>query len=689
MNTPLRKQPLLAFTILATFATEGWTQTAPHSLEEVTVYGEQGTTRSATKLGLTLYETPQTVTAVSRAQMDDFALNNIGDLLDYVPGVTVEEVETNRTYYTARGFDIVNFQYDGVGVPFIGGLNLGQQDTAIYEKVEVVKGAAGLITGLANPSATINYSRKRPTDDLSMATQLSLGQWDKVRVDGDVSGALGSKLRGRAVIAYDDADSYLNRNENRTNLAYGIVEFDLTDTTLLTLGHSYDDNQSQGVLWGALPLVYSDGSPTNYSVSTSNAPDWTFADTEENQTFVEIKQRLTDNWSLNGVATHNRAEFESELFYVYGQPDATTEIGLNGWASAYQREEKQDNFELYVSGDIDFAGQSHSLVLGLSYSDTQLSEASATDPVNGFPVLGADWARGNSPRPSFTEFNPETSSTDIDIKQKAIYAAAKVNLRANLALLLGARTTDIEQSGSSYGGAADADAKKTVPYAGVTYEIIDNLMLYGSYNEVFKQQTWVNAELRPLGSTTGKSTEIGLKKSLNQGQGTLTLALFQSEQENFGDFIGRNNAGIAIYEGIALESEGFEIEFSGELLPGLNIGAGFTKVDVENDSGESIRQFIPSEILKLSGSYVIPGLEQFKIGGIIKWQDDIQAEGIEFTQDAFTVIDLAAHYHVSERIKLSLNVENITDEKYLNSLYWTQAYYGEPRNVSASISWTY
>ena len=89
------------------------------TLENVYVYGEQGETDTATKLDLTIFETPQTVTAVSRIQLDEFALNSINDVLDYTPGVTVEEVETDRTYYTARGFDIVNFQYDGVGVPFL------------------------------------------------------------------------------------------------------------------------------------------------------------------------------------------------------------------------------------------------------------------------------------------------------------------------------------------------------------------------------------------------------------------------------------------------------------------------------------------------------------------------------------------------------------------------------------------
>ena len=114
------------------------------NIETIFVYGEPDKTKTATKLNLSVFETPQVVSVISRDQIDDFSLRETNSLLAYVPGVTVEQVETGRTYYTARGFDIVNFQYDGVGVPFSYGLTQGHDDTTIYEQVEIVKGATGL-----------------------------------------------------------------------------------------------------------------------------------------------------------------------------------------------------------------------------------------------------------------------------------------------------------------------------------------------------------------------------------------------------------------------------------------------------------------------------------------------------------------------------------------------------------------
>lgn len=693
MSFPFSRSLMAAMSFLVVFPAMGdeannGDKHPPHRVEEVHVYGESGKTDVATKLALSVMETPQTITSISRVQLDDFALTGVNDVIDYSPGLTVEEIETDRTYYTARGFDIVNFQYDGVGIPFISGLNLGQQDTAIYEKVEVVKGSAGLITGLANPSATINYVRKRPTENLKASAAVSLGEWNGRRIDTDVSGPLSSAVNGRVVVAYDEGESYLDRHEDKTKIAYGVVDFQLSENSKVTLGHSYDNSHSTGVLWGALPLLYSDNTQTDYDVSTSTAPDWTFADNVQEQSFAEFTHALSNNWQINAHVIQNKGRYDSELFYVYGSPDPETEVGLNGWSSAYQRDEEQTNAELFVNGDLQLLGSTHQVVVGYSHSDTKLKEKSFSDLVNGFPVLGADWAEGNTPAMNFDSHDPATQASDVELSQKAIYIATRWNIADKGAVLLGARRTELEQNGISYGGDSNADADETVPYAGLTWNIGDSLVAYASYSEVFKQQTWVNSDFAPLGPTLGESSEFGLKKSFNNERATLTIARFTSDQDNFGVFIERVGD-IAVYEGATLESSGYEIEFSGEVSNGLNIAAGYTLVDIEDSAGNDARPFIPEKLIKLSATYALPFLPELRIGGVLKWQDDITTSSGLVKQDAYSLVDLALHYQINESISTSFNIENISDEKYLNSLYWDQGYYGAPRNISASIRWNY
>ena len=158
-------------------------------------------------------ETPQSVSVVTRAQIEDFQLNDINDLLKTVPGVQVQAQETDRIYYSARGFDIQTFQIDGIGLPFAFEVQTGSIDTAIYDHIDVVRGAPGLLSSTGNPSAVVNFIRKRPTRLFQVSGSAQYGSYDHLRLDADVSAPLTNdgSIRARAVGAYLDEDSYLDR----------------------------------------------------------------------------------------------------------------------------------------------------------------------------------------------------------------------------------------------------------------------------------------------------------------------------------------------------------------------------------------------------------------------------------------------------------------------------------------------
>lgn len=660
------------------------------NIETVYVYGESDKTKTATKLNLTVLETPQVMSVISRDQIEDFSLREINSLLAYVPGVTVEQVETGRTYYTARGFDIVNFQSDGMGVPFSYGLTQGHDDTAIYEQVEVVKGATGLITGLANPSATINYLRKRPTEEMQASVAGSAGSWNQYRLDGDISGPIiADKLNGRLVVAKQDGDSYLDRYGKELTVFYGIVSGAITDTTRFTLGHSINDSHSDGNSSGALPLFYSDGSLTNYDVSTNTAPNWAYQDVKQTRTFVELEQDLGDSWMAKAVYTRNDLDSEWTSLYLAGAPDPVTEEGLLAHASLYQAADKEEIVDLFINGSFSLLGREHELVAGINLADIKLTGRSVyTDEWNYNPI-GAAWAEGKTALPEFDVYDAASQSTYIDQKQDSYYVSTRLNLTDKLSVLLGARTVDIEQDGISYGAPQTASDKETVPYAGITYEILQGTMLYASYSEVFNAQTWVDANLLPLGAVRGESSEIGFKQEVFAGKAVLTLAYFKSTQENFGEWVTRDTtSGLNIYRGVGFESDGFEVELAGEVLTGLNISAGYTQVKVEDDNGDSTRRFIPTQQFKLATAYNISAVLGLRMGAGINWQNEIHY-GDTQVQGDYALVDLFARYALTANLTLALNVNNAGDEKHLLSPQWGQANYGAPRNVMSSITWRY
>ena len=194
---------------------------------------------TATRMVLKPRETPQSISVITRQHMDDFALDNVDDVMRHTPGITVSAYDTDRTNYYSRGFSINNFQYDGIpsavrNVAYSAGNTLS--DMAIYDRIEVLKGASGLLSGAGSLGGTINLVRKKPTSDFHAHITTGAGSWDNYRTEADVSGPLteSGNVRGRAVAAYQDRQSYIDRYSNQSSVFYGILEFDLSPDTLLT-----------------------------------------------------------------------------------------------------------------------------------------------------------------------------------------------------------------------------------------------------------------------------------------------------------------------------------------------------------------------------------------------------------------------------------------------------------------------
>jgi outer-membrane receptor for ferric coprogen and ferric-rhodotorulic acid len=642
---------------------------------------------AATKLELTPRQTPQSISTITGARLQDFKLNSVNDALKYTTGIQVQEVETDRTYYSARGFDITNFQYDGIGIPFVYGNVEGDLDTAIFERVEVVRGANGLMSGTGNPSATINFVRKRPTLAPQARVDLTAGSWDKRRIDVDVSGALSEagNVRGRAVYANENKNSYLDRYSREKNIFHGVIEVDLDDSTLFTLGHTLQKSDANSPMWGALPLNFSDGSATDYSRSTSTSSDWAFWDVQENRTFAELAHNFANGWQAKAVLTHVEKKGDSSLFYVYGTPDRDTGLGLFSYPSEYQEKNKQLIADLYASGPFALAGREHELVVGGSWSKSELEDMSWYDSTTGTALPPLQQWTGSIGRP----LNDNgTAGSDFTDRMQSLYSAARWSLSDNLNLITGVRVVDVDSDGTSYGRSKSTSySSEVVPYAGLVYDLNEQYSVYASYSEIFDPQTKQDVSGNRLAPVEGVNYEAGIKAELLDDKVNLSLAVFRTEQDNVAAVAG-TNGGTVFYKGVqGITSEGYEVEVSGELLQGLQATAGYTYVDIRDAEDRHAVTYSPKHMLRASTTYRVPGMEQLKVGASMSWQDDVY-NGIA-EQDAYALVNLMASYEIDRNWTVSANLNNLTDEKYLTSLYWTQAYYGAPRNASMTVSWNY
>ncbi|WP_372858562.1 TonB-dependent siderophore receptor [Pseudoalteromonas sp.] len=670
-------------------------------LEKVAVYGQHHKNyiteeaQSATKLGLTIKETPQSISVVSRALMDDFSLDDINAVLESTPGVTVEQIETDRTYFKARGFEITNFLIDGLGTPQTSGSIQGTLDTAIYDRVEIVRGANGMMTGAGNPSATVNMVLKKPTYTTQAHASASYGSWNNKRVDIDVSTPINDEHAVRAVFTKQDKESYLDRYETDKTIAYLAYEGKLTDDTLLSINYVNQQKDADSPLWGALPLYYTDGSPTDYDESTSTAADWSYWDNSAERIYVTLEQNLSATWVAKARYAHIKNEQNSELFYVYGTPDKETGLGLTGYASRYDYKDTQDLFDLYASGKFELFSLEHDLSFGISQANMDFNDQSLYDysTGNGFPAM-PDLATWDGIVPEATLADAPNGS-DVQNTQRSAYVSTRIKLAEPLSILAGVRYTDWETKGTAYSVVQTRDDSEVIPYIGTVYDFTESLSAYASYTETFVPQKELDINAEQLAPVIGKSAEVGLKAQLLGDQVFVTLAYFDAKQDGLAVALPDSlPSDTRYYAADGINSDGFEIELSGRLTDDLSASISFSNLSIDGD--ELVKDYTPENQLKMAATYQVPFIDGLTLGANYRWQDSISRVQVKdpagnalatTKQDAYGLLDLMATYEITQNVGVTFNVNNSTDEKYINSLYWAQGYYGAPRNYSLSVNW--
>ncbi|MFW6403068.1 TonB-dependent siderophore receptor [Acinetobacter baumannii] len=669
---------------------------AEQSSEQTKAYNVKNSS-SATKLNIEAKETPQTINVVTRQQIEDFGLTSTRDVLRNTPGVTVSNQETERTTYMARGFEISNILTDGVGFPLSGyNYNNTNPDTYFYDRVEVVKGADSLTNAFGDPSATINNIRKRPTQEFQASGGVSYGSWDTQRYEADVSGSIlpSGKVRGRIMGYEQTGDSYLDRYSAEKNGFAGIVEADLTDSTLLTAGYSQEQNKPNANNWGALPLLDTNGKQISYDRSYNPNPDWAHWDNETQNAFVELKQKLNDQWNAKLTYNYLDTKHNSRLLYYYGYPKSDgSGVSLTPWGGQEHQEKHAVDFNL--EGTYKLFNREHEATLGYSYVRNHQQDKQSTGTINDSNVIKStttDWASWTPQSITWSDF---TEAANYKQNINSVYAATRLHLNEDLKLLLGANYVQAESKGESYSSPMSYSESKVSPYVGLTYNFTPEYTGYMSYTSIFRPQTGIdkdtNQALKPI---EGKSYEMGVKSSWLDDRLTGTLSVFKTEQNNYPL---RNSDGNPLNRKVPtsdLESQGVEVGLSGQITDNVNLSFGYAQFSIKDTkNGGEARTYNPNQTLNLLTTYTPPVLPKLKVGAGLQWQDGIKLydSNVNGTikQDAYALVNLMASYEVNDHITLQANGNNIFDKKYLNSFPDGQAFYGASANYTVAVKFKY
>lgn len=676
------------------------------------LYTAKATTAS-TGLALSLKETPQLVSVITRQQMEDQNLTQLTDVVTQAAGLTINQggnIGSDNSPIYARGQTVDNYLLDGVKLLNSYSSIFQSQDTALFDRIEIVRGANGLMTGAGSASASINMVRKKPLQDFKASVSASAGSWDAYRTDIDVSSPLNQSgnLRGRAVLAYQDGDSYIDRYAEERKVAYGVLEADLTDRTKASLGISYQQIDVSGIARGGLPSYYTDGSLIEWSRSDSAAADWTYSDRSTTAFFADIEHKFNDNWKLKGILSRTKTSSDEVVGYAYSSGiDKQTGKGALIYATRWDYEPTQDLFNLTLNGSFNLFNQTHELVLGTTFTKSENQRPTYSGWNNGMSWNGKldnifSW-NGNTPTRPETMIDGWYSGDD---SSHSIFGAVRLKPSDKAAIILGTRVEDWKRVAINHDNAKNTTDIKThkesgevIPYVGLTYDLTDHWTTYASYTNIFSPQDKKTVKGDYLDPLVGNSTELGIKGEFFDNQLNIGAAVYQTKEDNFAVAVPEqpDNSHIAPDGSQAYTAEsgtksrGIELEATGKLSELWQISGSFTRNLSQNSQGNSINTNIPNNTAKLFSTYTLPYFDQaLTIGGGLRWQGDIYSDitlpvKTRFTQDSYTLVDLMARYKINKNLLLNLNINNLFNEKY--HLATTNSYYGAPTNFRVGLKY--
>jgi outer membrane receptor for ferric coprogen and ferric-rhodotorulic acid len=661
---------------------------------------------TATPLGLSLRETPQSVSVMTRQRIEDQGLTQLTDVAQQTPGLTVAmggNAGSDSSPIYARGFTVETYMVDGVRLLDSGYTTRMQtNDMAMYDRVEVVRGASGLMNGMGTPGAAINLMRKRPTADFQGQAHVEAGSWNHRRAEVDVGGALNAArtVRARLVAALQDNDSYIDRLQEKKKVLYGIVEADLAPQTLLSAGASVQHHDATGHARGGLPAYYSDGTRTQWRRSDSAAPAWAYSDRHYSNAFAELQHAFNDDWKLRASASRSWNDYDEVVGYASGgNPVRATGAGVTIWASRWQGKPVQDVGDLQLTGRFDALGRKHDVALGVQMSRTHhVSPAYTNWYHTGWSSAIDDIYTWDGTSPAAPP-NPSVGTYGSDERLNSAYATLRFKASDALALLAGARVVDWSryQPSLSYatGETTVTDRRETgqvVPYAGLVYDIDSHWSAYTSYTSIFKPQNSKLANGDYLDPQTGDSFELGVKGAFFNERLNVAAALYKARQDNLAVAIPDVFApdGSQAYEAVSgTSTRGFEAEVSGELRPGWQLAAGFSRNLTRDRTKARLLTNVPQNNFKLFTSYRIAGVGRgLTVGGGVRWQSRIYADNqgpakVRFEQGGYALVDLMARYAVTDSVAVTANLSNAFDKWYYNTT--GNAYYGTPRALRVAL----
>ena len=646
---------------------------------------------TAMKTPTPLIDTPQAVAVVTRDQLDDQNVRQLGDALRYVAGISMESGEGHRDEVFIRGQETTaDF--------FLNGLrDDAQYYRSLYniERVEVLKGANALTFGRGGGGGVINrVSKTADAMEAFVAGDASVDSFRAFALTGDINQPLTDSLAGRINATYEEFNSHRDFYKGRFIGVSPTLKADLGEHTRLIVGYSYDDDQR--VTDRGVPSL--NGRPLgNFDKTLFGDPDFNLATSKTHIARFRLDHDFSDALSVN--LTGQYANYDKA--YANAIPVSTNgaTVDLNGYRDTTARENFIGQGNLVWQGSTGTIG--HTVLAGFEAMRQNTQNArqnlvfnTAMGPMGRITVPLA--RRINLPPLSLTPLVRDRAS---QLTVFSAYLQDQVDIGEFLQLIAGIRfeSFDLKTIDLVSNTPANRKDKKWSPRFGVVVKPRDDLSVYASYTQSFLPQAGDQfLLLSPTSATLApekfENIEAGVKWAPRPAL-LLTAAVFQIDRTNR-QTADPANSSLRILTGKS-RTRGFEISLAGDLAENWHVNLGYNYLDGKirsqvgsSPAGTTLEQ-VPKHHLAAWSRYDFS--DRFGLGaGIIHSSSQFASLSNNVVLPSYTRVDLAAYFDVNDSLSLQVNVDNVFDEDYYPSAHGDNNIQpAKPLGASVSLRFRY
>ncbi|CAI8944446.1 TonB-dependent siderophore receptor [Pseudomonas chlororaphis] len=672
----------------------------------------------ATKTSTALLETSQSVSVVTREQMDDQGSQTVSQTMRYTPGVLTNPYgATHRYDYVAmRGFNdgsVDNIYLDGLkSMGDSGTYSTMQVDPYFLERVDILKGPSSVLYGRSSPGGLVALTSKKPLFEPYHQIQATVGTQGQRGMGFDFSGPVDDDKR----IAYrltglaDRSDTQFDHNKEKRYALAPTLSIDFTDDTSLTL-QAYLQHDPDGGYHSGMPADGALHQRNGQRISENffeGEPGIDRYERDQQSFGYQFEHRFNDVFTARQNFRYLDSKVKLDQVYGYGWTTPTSNE-LNRYYTGGDEKLHAFIVDNMLQAEFLTGATKHTVLMGTDYQRRKTVvdwTSGSVAPINAF-----DPVYGNS---AITYYDPLSYLRRLE--QTGVYLQDLIEMD-KWRFSLGLRQDWVETSDENrlaeasrpVGTEINDKRTKLTGRAGALYLFDNGLAPYISYSESFNPNSYADSAGNPLAPTDGTQWELGLKYQPPGTDDLYTASLFRIDQENLATKLPQEN----FYRAVgAVRSQGLELEAHLQLNDNLKVLGSYTFTDIEysksmistlstatdiiENKGNSPTQ-APRHMASLWADYKFDSgsLDGLRLGGGVRYVGYSWADAENTMKvPSYTLFDASIGYDLGKvglkGVDVRLNANNLTNESYIASCASLSfCYMGEERNVAATVSYQF